>query len=331
MQLLKPTPEEAAAGLRAMTMVARSPGAITPPARALLDAAQQVLLGTSEDVDRLDAIAPADLAHALARPEIRRQLVQGMVVLSMSSGEPPLAQSELVDRFAAALGVDGPSLRALRHLASRDILLYKLCVLRNGHMPDMVRDQYSRHGVLGVAKALLGMRGLVEDAALAARYQRLEKLPDDRVGKRLWHHYHDHGFRFPGEPGGFPESGVYHDVSHVLAGYNTTPEGETLVGAFMAGYRERRPDHGFFTLLFVVSIFSTGVDVTPINVGARTGVVGNVAPQFFDAIERGAAVATDLSDDWDYWPYLELPLEEARRKLGIRPKKDGGGGAWDYA
>lgn len=328
MQLLKPTPEEAEAGLRAMVMVARAPGTIAPAARALIGAAQKVLLGTDADIDHLDGIAPADLARALARPEIRRQLVQGMVVVSMSEGEPPTAQSELVDRFATALAVESPALRALRRLASHDLLLYKLCVLRNGHMPDMLRDQYALQGITGVAKALLGLKGLAEEPELAARYHALERLPEDRLGKRLWHHYQDNGFKFPGEKGGFPEAGVYHDVSHVLAGYNTTPEGETLIGAFIAGYRERRPDHGFFTLMFVVSIFSTGVDVTPIGVGAREGVIGNVAEQFFAAIERGAAMGTDLSDGWDFWPYLELPLEEARRKLNVPPKQ--GGHAWDY-
>lgn len=328
MQLLKPTPEEAEAGLRAMVMVARAAGAIAPPARALIGAAQNVLLGTHADIDHLDGIAPAELARALARPEIRRQLVQGMIVVSMSAGEPPVAQSELVDRFAAALAVESPALRALRRLADHDLLLYKLCVLRNGHMPDMLRDQYARQGITGVAKALLGLKGLAEEPELAARYHALEKLPEERLGKRLWHHYQDNGFKFPGEKGGFPEAGVYHDVSHVLAGYNTTPEGETLLGAFIAGYREGRPDHGFFTMLFVISIFSTGVDVTPINVGAREGVVGNVAEQFLEAIARGAAVGTDLSDGWDFWPYLELPLEEARQKLNVTPKQ--GGHAWDY-
>jgi len=328
MKLLRPTPEEAEAGLRAMAMVARAPGEIAPPARALIDAAQRVLLGTSLDVDRVAEIAPDALAAALARPEIRRQLVQGMIVVSMAAGEPPPAQAELVDRFAAALGVETPALRALRRLASHDILLYKLCVLRNGHMPDMLRDQYAHQGLVGVAKALLGLKGLAEDPALAARYHALEKLPEGHLGKRLWHHYQDNGFKFPGEAGGFPEAGVYHDVSHVLAGYNTTPEGETLVGAFIAGYRERRPDHGFFTLMFVVSIFSAGVDVTPIGVGAREGVIGHVAPQLFEAIERGAALTADLSDGWDFWPYLDLPLDEARLRLNVAPKE--GGHAWDY-
>jgi hypothetical protein len=320
MQLLKPTAEEGEAGLRAMAMVARSPGQIAAPARGLIDAAQKILLGTAHDVDRLDEIAPGDLARALGRPEIRRQLVQGMIVVSLCAGEPPVAQSELVERFASALSVETPALRALRHLAHRHILLYRLCILRNGHLPDMIRDTYGKGGLTGVAEALLGVKGLVEDRALAARYHALAKLPDDRLGRRLWHHYQDNGFRFPGEKGGFPEAGVYHDVSHVLAGYDTTAQGETLVGGFIAGYREGRSDHGFFTALFVLSIFSTGIDVTPINVGARTGTIGAIAEPFLEAIQRGSAVTTDLSNDWDFWPFLELPLEEARLKLNVVPK-----------
>jgi hypothetical protein len=329
MKLLKPTPEEAEAGLRAMVMVARAPGEIAAPARSLIAAAQKVILGTDVDIDRLDGISPADLARALQRPQIRRQLVQGMVVVSLSSGEPPPAQSDAVERFAAALSVEMPALRALRRVAHGQILLYKLCILRNGHLPDMVRDLYAEGGLTGVAKGVLGVRGMVEDREIAARYHALEKLPEDRVGNRLFHHYHDNGFSFPGEKGGFPEAGVYHDVSHILAGYNTTPEGETLVGAFTAGYREGRSDHGFFTALFVVSIFSTGIDVTPINVGGREGTVGGVAEQFLEAIERGGAMATDLSDEWDFWPTLELPLDEARHRLGIAAKRSTGN-RWDY-
>ena len=213
-----------------------------------------------------------------------------MVIVSFADGMPPPAQAECVERFAAALDVQTPALSTLRHLAHHEMTLYALCVLRNGHMPDMLRDQYRHHGGLrGVAKGLLELRGMSADPELAARYDALGHLPDDRLGKHLWRHYRDNGFAFPGEKHGFPEAGVYHDFSHVLAGYDTTPEGETLVGGFIAGYRQRRPDHGLFTLLFVLSIFSVGVDVTPIGAGARTGTVGRVAAPLIEAIRRGGA------------------------------------------
>lgn len=125
-----------------------------------------------------------------------------------------------------------------------------------------------------MVKALAGLRGLREDPEVAARFRAWEKLPSDSLGAHLFRHYRDNGFALPGEKGGFSEAGLYHDFSHVLAGYDTTPQGETLVGGFIAGYREKRPDHGLFTALFVLSIFSAGVDVTPTGVGAETGTVG---------------------------------------------------------
>lgn len=330
MRLHRPTAEEGAAGLRAMAMVARDAGEIRCAARALIGAAQRNLLHDESAIDGLPDIAPSELAAAIVRPEIREQLVSGMVIVSLSQGAPPPEQVERVESFAAALGVEGPQLRAVRRLADHDVLLYKLCILRNGHLPDMVKELFHHRGIAGVARGLLGLRGLVAEPELAKRFQAWGTLPHDTLGAYVFRHYREHGFAFPGEPQGFPETGIYHDFTHVLAGYDTSPAGETLVAAFTAGYREKRPDHGLFTALFGLSIFSTGVDVTPIGVGARVGTVGTVADSFFEAIERGSAVPTDLSDDWDFWTWVELPLGEARARLGIPLKSSAATGPGHY-
>ncbi len=330
MKLLRPTPEEGAVGLRAMVTVARAPGEIPNPARRLIEAAQKVLLGSSEQMDDLPPISPEELAATIERPEIRNQLVNGMVLATLSAGEPPPKQVDVVRGFADALDVRGPQLSAIEKIANHDMLLFKLCVLRNGHLPDAIKDEFHHHGILGLAKAVLGLRGLREDPEVAARFRAWESLPPDSLGGHVYRHYRENGFALPGEEGGFPEAGMYHDFSHVLAGYDTTPQGETLVGGFIAGYREKRPDHGLFTALFVLSIFSTGVDVTPIGVGASTGIVGDVAERFFLAIERGSALPEDLSDDWNFWDFIELPLEEARVRLGIPPKAKVGPGDYPF-
>lgn len=330
MHLERPTPREGAAALRAMATVARSPGQIAIPTRRLIEAAQKVLVGSPESLDSLEEIAPTELAAEVERPEIRTQLVNGMVVASLSAGPPPEAQAEMVRSYADALGVDGPQFSAIEKIAHDDVLLFKLCVLRNGHLPDAIKDEYHHRGALGVVKSLMGLRGLREDRETAARFLAWEKLPPETLGGRVFRHYRGNGFAFPGEKGGFPEAGMYHDFSHVLAGYDTTREGETLVAAFIAGYREGRPDHGLFTALFGLSIFSTGVDLTPIGVPTATGTVGEVAERFFEAIERGSAVTTDLSDDWNFWDYIELPLDEARAKLGVPEKTQSGSGDYPF-
>ena len=37
----------------------------------------------------------------------------------------------------------------------------------------------------------------------------------------------------------------------------------------------------------------------------------------------GSQLNTDLSDNWDFWPYVELPLDEARAKLNVPPPAGG--------
>jgi hypothetical protein len=44
-----------------------------------------------------------------------------------------------------------------------------------------------------------------------------------------------------------------------------------------------------------------------------------VAAKMLRAIERGAKINTDLADDWDFWPYMPLPIDEVRRQLNVVP------------
>ena len=171
----------------------------------------------------------------------------------------------------------------------------------------------------GVAAGVLGMRGLHEDPVLARRYVALGDLPADTFGYAYFHHCRDRGFAFPGEPNGFPEGGVYHDMTHVLSGYGTTPQEETLVAGFQAGYKRVNP---FYVILLGIFNFSTGVNVTPLTQPHITGILATpgLAPRFIQAVERGRQVNTDLFDGWDYWPVLQLRLAEARRRLNVVPE-----------
>jgi hypothetical protein len=316
MQLLRPGLREAEAGLRAMRQLAAAHGEFGDASRNLLTAAQQQLLHTDLDIDSLPPIAPDELAAAFHDPALGRQFVQGMMVVSLVDGPTTAAQAKLMSSYARALGVDEPGLRVLSELAHHHMVLFRLDFLRRSHLADMLRGAVHRDGFVATAKSFAAFRGLREDPAVLARYQALGRLPPDTLGYAFWKHCTGNGFAFPGAPFGFPEAGVYHDFTHVLAGYSTKPEGEMQVGGFMAGYKRHTP---IFVILFVMLTFGAGINVTPLDQPHSTGILAQpgLADAFFVAVERGSRVPIDLSDGWDHWAWVEKPLAEARAELNI--------------
>ncbi len=317
MKLVHPTPDEGLQCLRAMRTVVARAGVVPPASRALMNAAQKMLMALDVDLDSLPPITPDELKRRITTPGLGEQLVQGMIVNILADGEPDPAAFERLQSFATALGISIPALRTVRLFIEKNMLLFRLDFMRRSHIADMVKDTYRHHGGLrAVAEALLGLRGMHEDKALAARFLALGDLPKDTLGYAYFDHCRSHGFAFPGERNGFPLAGVYHDMAHVLSGYGTAPEEELLVGAFSAAFKKTNP---FYLLLLVSFLWGAGINVTPLAQPHLPGLMAKdgLAERFLQALDRGGRVNTDLSDNWDFWPYLPLPLPEARQRLGI--------------
>jgi hypothetical protein len=320
MRLMRPDPAAALLGLRAMKTIATASGEIGPAQRGLMQAAQKVILGIEADLDALPTVTPAELAAGFPDGELRQQFVNGMLVTAVADGPPTRETLAKVEAFAKALGITEPVLADLRLLADNHMTLFKLDFLRRGHIGDIMRNELALKGPLGFAKSVLRMRGMTEDASLAARYHAWENLPKDSLGHSLFDFYKQHGFTFPGERGGFPEAGLYHDFSHLLGGYTTEPDGELQVASFISGFKRER---SFYVVLFVALIFSAGVNMRPTADDFVTaGILGKpgMAESMFAAIERGSKVNVDLSDKWDYWAWIEMPIDEVRQKMNILPK-----------
>lgn len=317
MKLIHPSPEEGLYCLRAMRSVVADKGSIPQASRALMTVAQKILMSLDVDLDTLQPITPEEVARGIKTPGLDEQLVQAMIVNLLADGEPSPVAFERLQTFATALGISIPALRTVRLLIEKNMLLFRLDFLRRSHIADMVKDAYKHHGgVRGVAEALLGLRGMREDKALAARFVALGGLPEDTLGHAYFEHCRRHGFAFPGERNGFPLTGAYHDIVHVLSGYGTAPEEELLIGGFCAGFKKANP---FYMILLVSFLWGAGVNVTPVSQPHLPGLWAKegIAERFIHALERGSGVNTDLSDNWDFWPCMPLPLAEARARLGI--------------
>lgn len=317
MRLMQPEPAAALLGLRAMKTVASVGSAPGKSQLALMDAARQVILRIDADIAALPPVTPAELAAGFPSVDLRHQFVNGLLVLALADGVPSRETVTKIEEFAEALGIATPELTNLRRLAEQHMVLFKFDLLRRSQVGDIMKNQLEQHGVVALAKSILGMRGLIEDIELAARYRAWEKLPAGTVGRSMWEYFQANKFGMPGERFGFPEAGLYHDFCHVLGGYGTDPQGELQVASFTAGFKQIRP---FYLILFAVLIFSAGVNARPTADGYTTiGVLGEpgAAERMFAAVERGALVNTDLSDKWDYWPIVERPIDEVRLQLNI--------------
>jgi hypothetical protein len=200
----------------------------------------------------------------------------------------------------------------LRELAARHHLMARIDFTRRigGRV---MGEAWREERWNGVRKMFAPVISVGEDRATATRYQALARLPQDSFGFALYEHYRSNDFAFPGEPGGLPERGIFHDLGHVLSGYATDPDGEIQQAAFQAGFVR---NDGFMFLYFGIVQFHLGVRLTPIA-KSETGYLD--VDKVTSALARGAACKVDLSDHWDFWPLLPLPLERVREELGVPP------------
>jgi hypothetical protein len=312
MEFKIPSPEQAYWGLRAMKTVALADGTLDAAELRMMTAVQEIA-GTHHAVEDLAAIAPDELAGALPDRQIRRQLVQGLIVMSMIDQKPSEQEGHLVEQFAQALEVSVPEVKDLRHLLKGEMFQLRLDMVRRFWLREKVSEIWDNDGVRGLITFARGMIGRYENAALAARYQALEHYPAGSLGRSYWEYCRTNGFALPGEKGGAAEQILFHDCAHVLSGYGTTPEEEVQVACFSAGFQRRDP---FLFVFFVLMQFHVGIRMTPIT-EARTGFFDPVKALI--AIRRGAAMNVDLNSGWDYWPVMGEQVEELRRRYNILP------------
>ena len=312
MELKIPSPEQAYWGLRAMKSVALSDGTLDDSELHMMEAVQRIF-GTTHDLKQLTPIKPGELAREFPDRQLRQQLVQGLIVMSLIDGKANAQETDLVERFAQALEVSAPEVKDLRHVLKGEILQLRLDLVRRFWLRDKVKEIWNSAGIQGLYKFMRGMIGKDEDPALAARYKALEHYPPGSLGRTYWEYCRDNGFALPGEKGGAAEPILFHDCAHVLSGYETDPEGEVQVACFSAGFQRRDP---WLFVFFVLLQFHVGIRMTPIT-KARTGFF-NPAKALI-AIRRGAAMNVDLNNGWDYWPVMGEQVEELRRRYNILP------------
>ncbi len=309
MRLQLPSPAQAAPILRAFKAVTMVTSTVDERQSAMIAAANTVLRA-DVDLGSLQPISPAELAAAVEDSAVRRQAVQGMVVLSLLDEEVDATELELIEAYAAALEVAPDELRNLRQLVEEQTLALRFDVGRRVWFMDRLKQAWNDGGFRWLAKTIATLK-LRADEPLADKYRALAEHPEGSVGRVYYEHMREQGFPLPGEKGSQVEPVFIHDLTHLLSGYGTDAEGEILAASFSAGNRRKDP---FTYIFFVLCQFHLGMKFSPFA-GAASGAFDPRKALW--AAKRGMEVNVDLSEDWDYAADLRLSVDDARAKLGM--------------
>lgn len=333
--LQPPDAAEVLAFTRGILGVVAPDGGLRPLQRLLIDAVVSAMTGFAPDLS-VDPVTPEVFAQSLAlrNAAFRTRIVQ-MVILYVLVLQPvPLDVVGRVDRFAGELGVEEGMLSVAHEFASGSLGLAALDFDRNGYTSTWKEDD---EAALHLSSHLHGAwDAVVDDPALAGRWQALEELPTDTLGRQVADFYRARGFTYPGTPGSAPPFLAQHDWVHVTADYGTTVECELEVFAFIA--RANDDLRAFSLLAMVVSLFETAY--LPSGAGLFQADGGHlsqagVATRLADAMRRGALCTGSidfLRIDW--FAIAHLPVEEVRFRFGVPPKADaaveqGSVGPWE--
>lgn len=323
MEFLTPNPAQLHAGLRAMKTVAEVDAPLNLQELALLEAIARAFGGAGAGgveelagpIAELPSIEPAELAERISDPQLRWQLTGGLVVMTLADGDLEQSESTIVSRFAAGLGVEDPAIRNLERVAKGWRQLARFDILRRQWAPRKIKAVAAEKGAGVYWAAIRGLMRNYIDEEVSARYRALADKPAGSLGRAYADYVEHNDFSVPGERGSPPEVIVFHDMTHILSGYDTSPSEEILVAAFSAGYSEAEP---FNWLMFVLLQFQLGIQTAP-----------GVEPEFdmlnparlLEAISRGAAMNLDLNVGWDYWSVIDEDVETLRARYGIQPEK----------
>ena len=217
---------------------------------------------------------------------------------------------DAVGRLGEALGLDGKFAKRLHQLSHEAVTGMAICLYRPLSL-EVGAPLWK--GTIKLAESAVHVDG---DRKVLARYQGFRDLPTGTFGETLIRYYDDNDFPLPGTPGAFfSNSLTIHDMHHVLAGYPTSPLGETCVVGFDSGMMDL--DMGK-ALIGYIAQFQVGLQF---DKGLRSWKNQFKPEIVLRAFERGAKASVNyLQLDFDFEPHLERPLADVRRDFGIDPE-----------
>jgi hypothetical protein len=284
-------------------------------AAAIVSLAQLGLGADPPDVGSLSASTPDELAAALSDAAQAATAAEILAIFALVDGELNRGRIEQVLGFAQALDVHDSWLDDL--VKSLDPDLGPIIADMGDKNLRSVTDGRVKMSDIGDWNDwLMPYDGDNADEHLGDRYQELSSLPPGTLGYEFWSFYNRNGFSFAGHPGAVNEMfGTPHDCTHLISGYDTTPQGEILVSTFTSGIHPIYPFDG--QVLPVIYSWHLGIEFNKLA-GSTTGALDPA--KLWVAWDRGLQTSGDTyGPEFDLWHHADEPLAAVRQAFEVPP------------
>lgn len=275
----------------------------TEEQRRVIDCLIHGYLGLDASVDLLEPLEPEALAAEIP-VEDRTRVVDLLIAVELCRHPADPAQAERTEAYARALGAEGGWLEAAHDALAGAV--------------DRVVADYSRLGEAPRAEPALGdVIGTDREAEAAIEvFDRMRACAPGTLGAEVVAFYERWGFPIPGTgsgPAGL--SLLTHDITHVIAGYDTDPKDEIALQAMLLASADF--EHHFSGFMASLLLSEAGALPFP-GIDPVVGALGRAgAPEeLADALRRGRACSRDFADD-DHLALLDEPLDALRARYGI--------------
>lgn len=284
-------------------------------AGAIVSLAQLGLGADPPDPGSLSSSTPQDLAAVLTDSDQAATATELLAIIALVDGDLDRPRIEQVLGFAQKLDVHDNWLDDLAKSLDPDLGPI-IADMGDKNLRSVTDGRLNMADIGDVNQWLMPYEGDNADDHLGDRYRDLSSLPPGTLGYEFWSFYDRHSFAFPGQPGAVNEIfGTPHDCTHVISGYDTTPQGELLVSTFTSRMHPIFPVEGH--VLPVIYSWHLGIEFNKLA-GSYKGALDPA--KFWVAWDRGLQTSGHtFAAEFDLWHHADEPLAAIRQAFEVPP------------
>ena len=281
----------------------------------------------SIDLNFTNTLSAPEVAIAITDHSDRRRFMQLATMLELCRHPKSIEQLQKLEDAGAALNLAGTELSLVKELclksaeeASADFLrTYQTYfpALSEGHHQPPTQDG-----------------ALHYDDYFFERLENFDSMPQGSLGKCFAEFYKRNRLNIPTRQTVNPGYYVWHDMGHVITGYEATSIGEVSLGAFKLALHDSDANWMASLTNFMIheaGLFKPGAHVQyvpqggsgdPYGTDSTKGVMEQPdAPDFLaEALHRGSTCTGDFTS-LDHLAIADVPLIEIRSQYNVLPLK----------